>query len=157
MNRLLPVIVALAGLLPDSAAVPRSPSPLLETKGAFFALSVSDLGASSGWYAEKLGLSVVLEVPPANGSAVTVLEGGGLIVELIHDDRATASTGDRMLTHGFVKAGVVVDDFDAALAGLRARRVEIAFGPYPKRPTQRANVIIKDNGGNLIQIFGPKP
>jgi hypothetical protein len=38
---------------------------------------------------------------------------------------------------------------------LEARDVEIAFGPYPARADQRANVIVKDNAGNLIQFFGP--
>jgi hypothetical protein len=28
------------------------------------------------------------------------------------------------------------------------------FGPYPARPGQRANVIVRDNAGNLIQCFG---
>lgn len=37
---------------------------------------------------------------------------------------------------------------------LQKRNVEIAFGPYPARKNQRANVIIRDNGGNLIQLFG---
>ena len=56
--------------------------------------------------------------------------------------------------HGLFKAGVVVDDFDKTLATLRSRGVEFAFGPFPARPNQRANVLIKDNAGNLIQIFG---
>ena len=32
--------------------------------------------------------------------------------------------------------------------------MSIAFGPFPARPNQRANMIVKDNAGNLIQIFG---
>jgi catechol 2,3-dioxygenase-like lactoylglutathione lyase family enzyme len=150
------VLAVLVGLLPTSAASHRAPSPLLETKGAFFALSVADVKASTAWYVEKLGLAVVMEVPASNGPAVTVLEGGGLIVELVHDAPATTGGADRMLVHGIVKAGVIVDDFDGTIAALRARRVEIAFGPFPRRPTARANVIVKDNAGNLIQIFGPK-
>ena len=68
---------------------------------------------------------------------------------------APAAT-DRMLVHGMVKAGMIVDDFDAALARLRERRVPIAFGPYPARAGQRANLILRDNAGNLIQLFGPR-
>jgi hypothetical protein len=29
-----------------------------------------------------------------------------------------------------------------------------SYGPYAKTATQRANVIIRDNAGNLIQFFG---
>jgi hypothetical protein len=28
------------------------------------------------------------------------------------------------------------------------------MGPFPKSATQRANVIVRDNAGNLIQFFG---
>jgi hypothetical protein len=53
---------------------------------------------------------------------------------------------------------MIVDDFDGALAALKARGVEIFLGPYPARNGQRANVIVKDNAGNLIQLFGkPAP
>ena len=45
-------------------------------------------------------------------------------------------------------------DFDKTLAILKARNVPIAFGPFPARPNQRANVIIRDNAGNLMQFFG---
>ena len=40
------------------------------------------------------------------------------------------------------------------LASLRAASVPFAFGPYPARAGQRANVIVRDPEGNLIQIFG---
>ena len=43
--------------------------------------------------------------------------------------------------------------FDSVVSQLRARGVEIAFGPFPARENQRANVLIRDNAGNLIQIF----
>ena len=40
------------------------------------------------------------------------------------------------------------------LAALKARHVDIAYGPYPAQANQRANVIVRDNAGNLIQVFG---
>ncbi len=129
--------------------------------GAFFALSVSDMAASSRWYVEKFGLRVTMPPSRTDKAAATVLEGGGLIVELVqHDDAVPLSRaaptlqGGSLFVHGIFKAGFVVDDFDATIAMLRARHVEIAFGPFPKRPNQRANAIIKDNAGNFIQIFG---
>ena len=55
--------------------------------------------------------------------------------------------------HGIFKIGVIIDDFDKTLGILKARGVEIAYGPYPRRGNQRANVILRDNAGNLIQLF----
>jgi hypothetical protein len=40
------------------------------------------------------------------------------------------------------------------LATLKARGVQVAYGPYPASADQRATVIVKDNSGNLIQLFG---
>jgi catechol 2,3-dioxygenase-like lactoylglutathione lyase family enzyme len=122
--------------------------------GAFFALSVADLKASTEWYQDKLGLKVVMQMPKQDKAAVTVLEGGGLIVELIQHDDAAPAGKDNILVHGIFKAGVIVDDFDQTVEALKARHVEIAFGPFPKKANQRANVIVKDNAGNLIQFFG---
>ena len=129
------------------------------TTGAFFALSVANRQESAKWYSEKLGLKVVMDASVPK-SAVTVLEGGGLIVELVqHEDAQPLATAapkvnDPIYIHGIFKAGLIVDDFEATVAQLRARNVEIAFGPYPARTGQRANVIVRDNAGNLIQFFG---
>ena len=40
------------------------------------------------------------------------------------------------------------------MAALRARGVPIVMGPYPKRPGQPANVLVRDNAGTLIQFLG---
>ena len=40
------------------------------------------------------------------------------------------------------------------MAPRQARGAEIAFGPFPARDGQRANLIVRDNAGNLIQFFG---
>ena len=55
---------------------------------------------------------------------------------------------------GIFKVGVVVKDFDATLAMLRARGVAIFMGPFPKRSDQPAQVIVRDTSGTLIQFFG---
>jgi len=148
----------LAGGQIDPAST--APAPASVVTGAFFPLSVSDLQASAEWYERMFGLKVVLNEPGTGGPGVVVLEGGGLIVELIrHPDakaleRIAPGATDHMLVHGIVKAGFRVDDFDKTVAALRAKGVEIAFGPYPARGNQHANVILKDNAGNLIQLFG---
>jgi len=139
---------------------PAPARPAFTAAGAFFALSVADLDVSARWYEEKLGLTRTMTAPRREGAAVVVLEGGGLVVELVQLDSARAlqriapSARGPQDVHGFFKAGVIVDDFDRALAELRARGVEIAYGPFPPRAGQRANVIVRDGAGNLLQLFG---
>jgi catechol 2,3-dioxygenase-like lactoylglutathione lyase family enzyme len=137
-------------------APPRTAKPgVIAARGAFFALSVADLDASSRWYTEKLGLEVVMSLPKANGIAVKVLGGGGLTVELIQQDgavQASCGTGEPACL-GMFKAGVLVKDLDKTLKSLAARGVQPALGPFPARPDQPANAIIRDNAGNLIQIL----
>jgi catechol 2,3-dioxygenase-like lactoylglutathione lyase family enzyme len=153
-------ILAAAALLPATAAsqaparVDSAASVFGHVRGAFMALSVPDLAASRRWYVETLGLRPTLEPPPASGGAVVVLEGGGLIVELVQLDSAVARVHSPERTHGYFKSGIVVDDLDAVLAELRRRGVEVAYGPYRARNGERANVIIRDNAGNWIQLFG---
>lgn len=148
--------LALATLTADAQTV----EPPFTATGSFIALSVPDVAASARWYREKLGLRVILEPPKSGEAIVVILEGGGLLVELIQHDAAkplgTAAPGvpGSLYVHGYFKSGLIVEDFDRTMAAIRARGIEIAFGPYPKSATQRANVIIRDNAGNMIQFFG---
>lgn len=128
--------------------------PPFKASGAFLGLSVPDVSASARWYQEKLGLRVVMQPPKAGEVAVVILEGGGLLVELIQHDKARPLGVTVPLGHGYFKAGLIVDDFEGTIAAIRARGIPIAFGPYPKTASQRANAIISDNAGNLIQFLG---
>jgi len=101
-------------------------------------------------------MHVVISVPKKDGVAVSVLEGSGLIVELIQNDQAAPAGKDRVLVHGPFKVGAIVSDFERVLAQLKARGADIAYGPYPASADQRANVIVRDNDGNLIQFFGER-
>lgn len=142
--------------------IARAQTPVIAVRGMSFALSVADMEASTRWYVEKLGLRVTMQAPrtDATRARVTLLQGGGLTVELVQHDDAKALSNllpgndGAVSVHGIFKIGITVDDFGKTLAALRARGVEIAFGPYPKRPDQPANVIIRDNAGNLIQVSG---
>jgi catechol 2,3-dioxygenase-like lactoylglutathione lyase family enzyme len=146
-------IVAVRVRTPASSPPTDHPEPpaLTSAKGAFFAVVVPDLAASEKWYTEKLGLHVATQPSRFGKTSAVLLEGGGLVVELLHDADATASSNPRL---GISKAGVVVDDFDKVLATVRARGIPIAIGPFPPRATQRANFLIRDDAGNLIQILG---
>jgi catechol 2,3-dioxygenase-like lactoylglutathione lyase family enzyme len=127
--------------------------PFGGVKGAFFALSVADIEASSKWYEEKLGLAVDMRTKSGKTS-IMVVSGNGLTVELLRDDDGRDLGKDALLAHGIFKAGLVVENLDKTLEELKARNVQIAYGPYPARDGAMANFIIKDNAGNLIQFFG---
>src|SRR4029453_13001250 len=134
--------VCLVSALAATSEATERPQPFKALTGAFFAVSVPNMAESVQWYADKLGLAVVLEAP--GGVEVTVLEGGNLIVELIHDPSARAGGEARPeLRHGFYKAAFFVKDFQRTVDELRARGVPIAFGPFPAQGNQRANVIIR--------------
>lgn len=138
------------------AQAPVVEPPFETVTGAFFAISVPDLQASTKWYTEKLGLRSIMSVPKRPGaSGLNVLQGNGLTVEIQQHDGAQPVTrpapSDRQ---GIFKVGVYVKDFDATLALLRARGVTIFMGPFPKRNDQPAQVIVRDTSGTLIQFFG---
>src|SRR5215469_14030725 len=109
----------------------------VNAKGAFFAVVVPDMEASVKWYSESLGLKIGMQMK--DKTSVTVLAGGGLMVELIHSDdaltrgKAAPAGKEEVLLHGISKAGIIVDDFDKTLTMLKARHVEIAYGPYPAK------------------------
>src|SRR5687767_12357879 len=106
-----PIVLSLC-LVAALASAPEAKEhtqPFKAVEGAFFAVSVPDLAPSVAWYSEKLGLSIVFEAH--EGIDVAVLEGGGLIVELIRDPEARPSSASRPgLVHGVFKAGFMVKD-----------------------------------------------
>lgn len=151
-------------VLASAQTANKNSEPPFTAKGAFFALSVANLDASATWYSEKFDLKVVMRAPMTKDvrSAVIVLAGGGLLVELIESENAMPlskvapnTKEDRTLIHGVTKAGLIVDDFDTTLALLRERHVPILMGPFPAHDsTEMRNFIIEDNARNLIQFFG---
>ncbi|HEX6218315.1 MAG TPA: VOC family protein [Sphingomicrobium sp.] len=150
-------------LLAAAATTPPAPQPLATARGAFFALSVADVDATAAWYQEKLGLKVIMRPPAQGGVRMIALGGGGLLVELIEQEgsvplrQAAPQIDHDIKVHGMFKSGIVVDDWNGLLAGLKARGVPIAIGPFPSSPEQRANLIIRDNEGNYIQFFESRP
>jgi catechol 2,3-dioxygenase-like lactoylglutathione lyase family enzyme len=141
-------------LVSHGQSTPATSAPVSAVTGAFFAVSVADIDASAKWYSDKLGLRVIMQMPMDGTAAATVLEGGGLTVELIQHRNASPAGRAPELVHGIFKAGVVVDDFDKTLAALKARDVPIFLGPFPARGAVKRNFLIRDNAGNLIQFFG---
>lgn len=152
--------LALAAAGQEAPAQASAGPPAIRGTGAFIGVSVADLEASTRWYEERLGLRVIARMPANQGTAATILEGHGLLVELIRDEaavplRTAAPAIERNYrVHGIFKAGVIVADYEALLERLRAQGAAIAIGPFPARADQRANFIIRDNEGNYLQFFG---
>ncbi|HWC20566.1 MAG TPA: VOC family protein [Terriglobales bacterium] len=135
--------------------------PFKAVSGAFVAISVPDLDASTNWYEETLGLGIVKHaVSPDKKSAVTILQGNGLSVELIWLADAVSLSKIAPALHGshevqgIFKAGLFVDDLDAALTQLKSRRVSLAFDPFFDASMQCRMFAIHDNNDNILQFFG---
>jgi catechol 2,3-dioxygenase-like lactoylglutathione lyase family enzyme len=150
-------------LMLAAAAVSPEPEPLVSARGAFIALSVPDAEAAAAWYSDKLGLKIIMRPPEQGGVQMIALGGGGLLVELIEQQGAAPirqiapQVGHDTMVHGLFKAGVIVEDWEGLVAGLKARGVPIAIGPFSASAEQRANLIIRDNNGNYIQFFSNRP
>ena len=171
--RALPLLVFVLVVVPSSSrwssqgsavGTPVTNAPARTTPaGTFFAVSVQDLGRTVDWYSKVFDLRPTMSNKTPQGTEVTVLEGTGLVVELVRLPEAVSlatalpTLKAREYVHGIFKTGVIVTDFDGLLARLRAGGVEIAYGPFPARDTQRANLIVRDPEGNLIQFFGSAP
>lgn len=160
---LLLFVLAAPALVQGQSAQTLAQPAAFNVAGAFFALSVADVEASSKWYAEKLDLKVAMQMAKSKDTpAVKIMAGGGLIVELIEMEKAlplskaAPAIASTEMVYGIFKAGVVVDDLDQVLATLKARDVPLFLGPFPARENSMRNLIIKDNAGNLIQFFGRK-
>src|ERR1700712_498461 len=76
----------LAFLVLSATAAPQRTdvSSTFAARGGFVGISVADLAGSVEWYRTTFGLHTVMRIPATSGSAaVTVLEGSGMIVELL--------------------------------------------------------------------------
>jgi catechol 2,3-dioxygenase-like lactoylglutathione lyase family enzyme len=128
--------------------------------GAFYALSVPDVEASSKWYTENLGLKVVTHVPVKDNFGLSILEGHGVMIELVQEVKALPlSTVAPTITqpqhiHGIYKVGFIVDDTSKIVHLLKSKGIKIVMGPYPARPGIRSNLAIRDNSGNLVMFIG---
>jgi methylmalonyl-CoA/ethylmalonyl-CoA epimerase len=156
-------LVALSSPLPPRA--PRCEAPPAIPAHGYFSLSVPDMEASRRWYSEKLGLCTSFDFPPTPTlhAGATFVQGGSLYIELVQVEGAVtlqqllpAHAGEeiqgRQYVYGPMKVGAVVDSFDATVATLRARGVEIVALQGTKHD-QPATVTIRDNAGNRILLM----
>ncbi len=125
-----------------------------------FAISVPDLEETLAWYERVFGFTVYdrSEIPGA-GIKVAHMRGKGFILEVFAPEGANPLPEDRkvpnqdLMTNGNKHISFGVPDGHAAKAQLEAMGVEVAMvaevdGTYA--------VFIRDNTGNLIEIFEEK-
>lgn len=125
-----------------------------------FAISVADLEETLKWYSDIFGFTVIdrSEIP-GTGIKVSHMQGIGFILEIFEAPDASPLPEDRripnrdLLTHGNKHMSFGVPNGPKAKEELEALGVEIAMvaevdGTY--------GVFIRDNTGNLIEIFEEK-
>jgi len=151
-------VAAILLVISGTDAHPQRPamdSPTFMAEGAFFAIVVTDLDASVGWYESNLGLHFVKRGKSPRVPAETVVLGGhNLFVELIHHDgNALTRIDNEASVPRLLKAGVIVapKDFDRITGYLQKRGVDA--GIFEDKEMGVRSFLFTDNDGNLIQFF----
>lgn len=125
-----------------------------------FAISVANLEETVQWYSDIFGFYVVnrSEIPGAD-IRVAHLQGTGFLLEVFEAQGAAALPEDRkvpnrdLMTQGNKHMSFGVPDARAAKAQLEALGVEVAM---VAEVDDTYGVFIRDNTGNLIEIFEEK-
>ena len=128
----------------------------LDLKHHHGGVSVPDLEASIRWYAEVLDFEVEqrLEIP-AIPAKVAMLRRGDLRLELFEVPGAQPLPEERrhpnldLRTHGNKHLAFAIKDIDSAERELRSRGADIV---WVRRFEFGANIFIRDNSGNLIEL-----
>jgi len=106
---------------------------------------VRDWKAALNWYQEKLGLAAVY-VEDHHGFAVLGLPDGGPVLHIVADEERAAGGRNRCVPN------LSVDDFDATLAELRRRGVEIQDVQNDEDEGYRL-ATIADPEGNELNLY----
>lgn len=129
----------------------------LELKYHHVGVSVPDLEASIAWYGRVLGFELESRARlPSVPAEVALLRRGVLRVELFQPDGgqplppARRYPDEDILTHGNKHVAFAVRDLEAAAVELRSRGADVVF---VKHMPQAAVMFIRDNAGNLIELF----
>ena len=99
-------------------------------------------------------MTSVLRLGP--GDEVELLDGNGMMIELIEDKSAAGRPTGNALPHGIFKFGFKVNDLDKLVASLATKGITPKYGPFKATADDPANFIIEDPEGNLIQFFGAR-
>jgi catechol 2,3-dioxygenase-like lactoylglutathione lyase family enzyme len=124
----------------------------------FFALSVPDAAKTAAWYQRAFGVKQLHEIKPADGTAhLLILGTDELLIEIMQIDVAKSPGAEvienRHLTHGIVKVGLYVKNFDAAVAHLRGMGATFDTQIFEDQKLDMRSVLIRDPDGNIVQLF----
>ena len=124
----------------------------------FFALSVPDAPKSAAWYQRAFGVKQLHEIRTPDGAAhILILGTDDLLIEVMQLAAAKSPGAEvienRHLTHGIVKVGMYVKDFDAAVAHLRGMGATFDTKVFEDRKLDMRSVLIRDPDGNIVQLF----
>jgi len=156
MTKTTRLLILLVMFLPPVVAAEGATAP------TFFAVSVADLDASVKWYSETLELTA-RRLPGTETVKVALLEGDGLVVELIEDAQAFAlrtrlpEVEKRHLVHGLFKVGYFVPDLETTVARLKERGAAFRGGIVTDTLLSARSILLLDNSGNIIQLFERLP
>lgn len=122
-----------------------------------FAISVPDLDASAAWYNHVLGFSMsYVDEIPAAGFRIGHMVGPGCMLEIFQAEGASPLPESRrtpnsdIRVHGNKHISFGVKDGRLAKTELEAMGVEIVM---VAEVNNTYGVFIRDNSGNLIEIF----
>jgi catechol 2,3-dioxygenase-like lactoylglutathione lyase family enzyme len=122
---------------------------MIKTRGVVhFTIPVTDPARSRDFYCQRLGLSLVSEVPALG---MIFLDSGGSCVVLVRVDKPISTAGIREVHHAFQ---IAHDEYASAVAELKASGVKIYY-----EEDRRDGVIegprayFQDPDGNTLEII----
>lgn len=134
--------------------------PDMSMSAYFSAIIVSDMEASTQWYTDVLGMTVLNHFESAErGVKQTNLQRGDILIELIELDAAVSPLeaiphyNPKTRLIGLFKIGFRVSDFDAWMMHLRQKEVEFHGDVVTDPVSGKRMIIIRDPDGNRIQMF----
>jgi catechol 2,3-dioxygenase-like lactoylglutathione lyase family enzyme len=123
----------------------------------FFALSVADLESAIAWYSRAFELKLERRLPlPDSVGTGAILTSPDLVLEILSlRGAAPASSGghDDPPAHGIFKVGFSVPRLGPYLERFQRLGIAIAYGPFDDSTLASRTVIIRDDAGNLLQLF----
>lgn len=133
-------------------AAEASTDPGFEIVGpGFFAIRVEDDEASSAWYQKALGLREIRHLEDDDGShSIRILSRAGLALELI---RLGSPGPDETSPLGLFKAGLYVDDIEAAFAWVRSLGASTDERIFTDETLGAPSFVFRDPDGNRLQVF----
>ena len=124
--------------------------------GAFWAVSTRNLQTMTDWYARVFELRLLRQIGTSRDvPQVRILGNDRLLLELVSHPQASSrqpENTETYLTHGFFKAGVVVDDAAAFARRLELLQVPVRHALMTSDELRIRYLIVADPEGNLIQV-----